>query len=80
MRLRRSVVDGPGIKRIRRGRGFSYEKPDGQAVTDRKVLQRIDDLVIPPAWKTVWICPHASGHIQAVGTDVAGRRDRKSVV
>jgi len=74
MRLRRSVVDGPGIKRIRRGRGFSYQRPDGQAVTDRKVLQRIDDLVIPPAWKAVWICPHASGHIQAVGTDVAGRR------
>jgi DNA topoisomerase IB len=31
-------------------------------------------LVIPPAWKDVWISPHATGHIQAVGTDAAGRR------
>lgn len=74
MRLRRSAVGGPGIKRIRRGRGFSYQKPDGQVVTDRVVLQRIEDLVIPPAWKAVWICPYANGHIQAVGTDAAGRR------
>ncbi|MBU8810005.1 DNA topoisomerase IB [Mycolicibacterium goodii] len=74
MRLRRSAVDGPGIRRIRRGRGFSYQNPDGQTVTDRAVLQRIEDLVIPPAWKAVWICPQANGHIQAVGTDAAGRR------
>ncbi|AKS35444.1 DNA topoisomerase IB [Mycolicibacterium goodii] len=74
MRLRRSVVDGPGIRRIRRGRGFSYQKSNGQKVTDRAALQRIEDLVIPPAWKAVWICPYPSGHIQAVGTDVAGRR------
>lgn len=37
-------------------------------------MQRINDLVIPPAWKKVWISPHPNGHIQAVGTDVAGRR------
>lgn len=74
MRLRRSAVSGPGIKRIRRGRGFSYQKPDGQTVTDRAVLERIEELVIPPAWKAVWVCPHANGHIQAVGTDAAGRR------
>jgi DNA topoisomerase I len=39
-----------------------------------ETLQRIKDLVIPPAWKKVWICPFPNGHIQAVGTDVAGRR------
>ena len=43
------------------------------AVTDPATLKRIEDLVIPPAWKKVWICPHPNGHIQAVGTDVAGR-------
>lgn len=37
-------------------------------------MQRIEDLVIPPAWKKVWISPHANDHIQAVGTDVARRR------
>jgi DNA topoisomerase I len=30
--------------------------------------------VIPPAWKKVWICPYPNGHIQTVGSDVAGRR------
>lgn len=59
---------------MRRGRGFSYEKPGGTSVTDAATLQRIKDLVIPPAWRKVWICPHPNGHIQAVGTDGAGRR------
>jgi DNA topoisomerase I len=74
MRLRRSLVRGPGIRRVRRGRGFSYENPDGTPVTDEEVLKRIRELVIPPAWKKVWICPYPNGHIQAVGTDAAGRR------
>lgn len=74
MRLRRSTVRGPGIRRVRRGRGFSYQEPDGSPVTDAATLQRIKDLVIPPAWKKVWICPYPNGHIQAVGTDAAGRR------
>ena len=74
MRLRRSAVRGPGIRRVRRGKGFSYEDHDGASVTDAAVLQRIKDLVIPPAWKKVWICPYPNGHIQAVGTDAAGRR------
>jgi DNA topoisomerase-1 len=74
MRLRRSAVGGPGIRRVRRGRGFSYQNPDGAPVTDAATLQRIKDLVIPPAWKKVWICFYPNGHIQAVGDDAAGRR------
>jgi DNA topoisomerase I len=74
MRLRRSAVRGPGIRRVRRGRGFTYEDPGGTPVSDAATLQRIRDLVIPPAWKKVWICPYPNGHIQAVGTDAAGRR------
>lgn len=74
MRLRHSELDGPGIVRQRRGKGFSYRGPDGKALDDAAALERIDALVIPPAWKKVWICPHANGHIQAVGTDAAGRR------
>jgi len=74
MRLRRSELRGPGLHRVRRGRGFSYYDDDGAAVDDPKTLARIKDLVIPPAWKKVWISPHPNGHIQAVGTDVAGRR------
>jgi DNA topoisomerase IB len=59
---------------VRRGRGFSYVDEDGKPVQDADVLQRISDLAIPPAWTNVWICSHANGHIQAIGTDAAGRR------
>ena len=41
---------------------------------DADQVQRCKDLVIPPAWKDVWITPHPNGHLQAVGTDDAGRR------
>ncbi len=37
-------------------------------------MARIKALVIPPAWREVWITPYANGHLQAVGTDDAGRR------
>lgn len=74
MRLRRSDVGKPGIARKRRGKGFAYYGPDGQLRSDGETLQRIKDLVIPPAWRKVWISPHPNGHIQAVGTDAAGRR------
>lgn len=62
-----------GIARTRSGKGFRYTGPNGRAVSaaDRR---RIEALVIPPAWSEVWICRDARGHIQAVGTDDAGRR------
>jgi DNA topoisomerase I len=74
MKLRRSVVNGTGLTRIRRGRGFSYVDAQREPVADPETLARIESLVIPPAWKKVWICPYPNGHIQAVGTDAAGRR------
>lgn len=73
-RLRRSDPSVPGITRRRRGRGWSYAGPNGDPVTDRQVLDRIGKLVLPPAWTDVWISPWPNGHIQAVGTDAAGRR------
>ena len=73
-RLRKVDCAGPGIARLRRGRGFIYLNSDGSKVTDPEVLDRIAALVLPPAWKDVWICPDPLGHIQAVGTDAAGRR------
>ncbi|VFA97962.1 DNA topoisomerase IB [Nocardia cyriacigeorgica] len=74
MRLRRSRPYGPGIRRIARGRGFSYVADSGEPVADTATLERIRGLVIPPAWRKVWICPYPNGHIQAVGVDAAGRR------
>ncbi|MBF6175765.1 DNA topoisomerase IB [Nocardia blacklockiae] len=74
MRLRRSRPYGQGLRRVRRGRGFSYVDASGDAVNDAETAERIRALAIPPAWRKVWICPHANGHIQAVGVDAAGRR------
>jgi DNA topoisomerase IB len=74
VRLARSDPAGPGIVRKRCGRGFRYLGPGGTAVRDPAALARIRALVIPPAWEDVWICADPHGHIQAVGTDAAGRR------
>jgi DNA topoisomerase I len=73
-RLRRADCAGPGIRRVRRGRGFSYEDGSGERIADEETLERIRQLAIPPAWKEVWICPDPFGHIQATGYDEAGRK------
>jgi DNA topoisomerase-1 len=73
-RLRRADCSAPGIRRRRRGRGFGYLDEDGNRVDDPDVLQRIAELAIPPAWEDVWICPYPNGHLQATGTDAAGRK------
>jgi DNA topoisomerase I len=72
-RLRRADCSGPGIARVKRGRGFSYQY-ETELVDDPEVLARIRQLAIPPAWRDVWICPHANGHLQATGIDDAGRK------
>jgi DNA topoisomerase I len=73
-RLRRADLNGPGIARRRRGSGWEYFDEEGEKIGDLETLERIRELAIPPAWKDVWICPYPSGHIQAVGTDAAGRK------
>lgn len=72
-RLRRADLEAPGITRRRRGQGFSYTGTTGRAA-GVGVRERIDTLAIPPAWREVWINADRLGHIQAVGTDDAGRR------
>jgi DNA topoisomerase-1 len=64
----------PGIRRLRSGRGFRYVGPDGKPVHDEPSLGRIRSLAIPPAWQDVWICPSATGHMQATGLDARGRK------
>ncbi len=73
-RLRRSDCSGPGLHRVRRGRGFSYADEDSRRIDDPAQLERIRELVIPPAWQDVWICPDPLGHLQATGVDAAGRK------
>ena len=64
----------PGIRRVRRGRGFSYVDAAGKTVTDRATQERIRALAVPPAWSDVWICPSPRGHLQATGRDARGRK------
>jgi DNA topoisomerase I len=66
--------EGPGITRVRRGRGFSYHDRTGKLISDSGTKKRIASLVIPPAWGEVWICPDPQGHIQATGRDDQGRK------
>jgi DNA topoisomerase IB len=73
-RLRRADCSSPGLTRRRHGKGFRYLDADGEAVRDPEDLARIAELGIPPAWKDVWICPDARGHLQATGIDAAGRK------
>jgi len=72
--LRYVSDDKPGIRRKNSGKGFTYVRPDGTNLSDPQVLTRIRSLAIPPAWKDVWICPIADGHIQATGRDAKGRK------
>ena len=64
----------PGIRRMRCGRGFRYLDPDGGCVRDADTLARIRALAIPPAYREVWICTSARGHLQATGRDARGRK------
>lgn len=73
-RLHHSDPSRPGIRRIRKGRGFTYQAPDGSTIRDERQKSRIANLVIPPAWTDVWICPDPAGHLQATGIDDRGRK------
>lgn len=73
-RLKRADCSSPGITRRRAGKGFVYLDEAGKRIADRDAIERIKGLVIPPAWKEVWICPRDNGHIQATGIDGAGRK------
>jgi DNA topoisomerase I len=71
--LRYASDDHPGIRRVRKGRGFVYEA-DGRRIGGQSELRRIRGLAVPPAWKDVWISPSPLGHIQATGRDARGRK------
>jgi DNA topoisomerase IB len=63
-----------GWRREGSSRHFRYVDAKGRRITDREKLERIQSLVIPPAWKNVWISPHPGAKLQATGEDAAGRR------
>jgi DNA topoisomerase IB len=74
VKLKHVSTAGPGIHRVRRGKRFRYVDAAGRPVLDPAVLERIESLVLPPAWEDVWICAAPNGHVQATGVDAKGRR------
>jgi DNA topoisomerase-1 len=64
----------PGLRRQRSGAGFRYLDAEGRTVRDKQTLARIRSLAIPPAYRDVWICRRANGHLQASGRDARGRK------
>jgi DNA topoisomerase-1 len=76
-RLRYVTDQTPGIRRRRSGKGFVYVGPDGKKIHDPGELRRFRLLAIPPAWRDVWICPAANGHLQATGRDAKARKQHR---
>jgi DNA topoisomerase-1 len=72
--LRYVNADEPGITREASGERFRYRLPDGGLLREKRELERISSLAIPPAWRDVWICASADGHLQATGRDARGRK------
>jgi len=64
----------PGITRRRRGRYWMYFDADGNRITDRDEIDRLNAIGLPPAYKRAWLCPIPNGHIQATGYDARGRK------
>lgn len=72
--LRYSININTGFYRIRKGDTFVFVNENKKTVRDKKILERIHKLVIPPAWENVWISPYENGHLQATGLDAKGRK------
>jgi len=64
----------PGITRKRRGRYWQYFGPDGERITDRDEIDRLNAIGMPPAYERCWFCPHPNGHLQGIGFDARGRK------
>ncbi len=64
----------PGISRRKLRGKYTYFDVDGERIRDEAEISRINKLAIPPAYTHVWICPSASGHLQATGRDARGRK------
>jgi len=72
--LRFTNIHRPGISREPAKNGWRYRGPDGKVLREKKQIERINALVIPPAWTEVWINTDPRGHIQATGRDARGRK------
>ena len=70
-------IEKGGYKRIGKGKHIHYENSSGKKLSQQTTLERINALVIPPAWNDVWIAKSPRAHIQAVGRDATGLKQYK---
>jgi len=63
-----------GYTRKKTGKSFKYFDTSGIEVSDKKILERIRRLVIPPNWENVWIAKSSRSDLQAFGFDQKGRK------
>lgn len=73
-KLRYSDDATPGITRKRVGRAWAYFDADGERITDRDEIDRLNKVGLPPAYTNAWFCPTGNGHILATGIDDKGRK------
>ena len=73
-RLRHSSDSEPGYSRRRQGRFWAYFDEEGERVTDRETIDRLNAIALPPAYEKAWFCKDANGHLQATGVDARGRK------
>lgn len=64
----------PGITRKLKNKQWQYFDPIGKVIKDEAVIERLNGLAFPPAYKSAWFCPEENGHILATGFDSKGRK------
>ena len=72
--LRYVDTTDPGITRLKDKDGWRYLDVHGRPILRRSEITRLNAVALPPAYENAWYCPHADGHIQAVGWDAKGRK------
>lgn len=73
-RLRHSCDAEPGYTRKKQGRYWAYFDENGERVTDRETIDRLNAIALPPAYESAWFCKDENGHLQATGVDARGRK------
>lgn len=72
--LRYVYEEKPGIKRLKRGKGFSFIDVNGQLIKAKEVRKRLLNIAVPPTYENVWYCPLSNGHLQATGYDSTAKK------
>ena len=73
-RLRHSCDAEPGYTRKKQGRYWAYFDENGERVTERDTIDRLNAIALPPAYGKAWFCKDENGHLQATGVDARGRK------